>query len=193
MMPQMDGIEFLQKLREQTKFKTVPFFLLSSKSTPSDTQMGLQYGADDYLVKPFEMDELLLRVKNMINSRKLIRTQVKQQLLEIKHKNKTKLGNYEKKIRNVILDNLHDSGFNVNSMAEELGLERSALFRKVKKELNISPSKYIQQIRLEIAKELLVNDNLSVSEVAYSSGFESLSYFSKQFKNKYGYSPSSQG
>ena len=193
MMPQMDGIEFLQKLREQAKFKTVPFFLLSSKSTPSDTQMGLQYGADDYLVKPFEMDELLLRVKNMINSRKLIRTQVKQHLSEIKHKNKAKIGSYEKKIRNVILDNLHDSGFNVNSMAEELGMERSALFRKVKKELNISPSKYIQQIRLEIAKELLINDSLSVSEVAYSSGFESLSYFSKQFKIKYGYSPSSQG
>ncbi|HFC29819.1 MAG TPA: AraC family transcriptional regulator, partial [Oceanospirillales bacterium] len=66
-----------------------------------------------------------------------------------------------------------------------------ALYRKVKKELNISPSNYIQKIRLEIAKQLLDKKSITVSEIAYASGFESLSYFSKSFKNKYGHKPSS--
>jgi signal transduction histidine kinase/CheY-like chemotaxis protein len=190
MMPQMDGIEFLQQLRQQEQFKTVPFFLLSSKSTQSDTQIGLQYGADDYLTKPFDMEELLLRVKNIINSRKLIRKEVQNQINEITKQDKVELSLFEEKLRNVILRNISDSHFNVTSLAQIFGLDRTAFFRKTKKELNISPSKYIQLVRLEIAEKLLNKGGITVSEVAYASGFESLSYFSKTFKNKYGKLPS---
>ncbi len=194
MMPQMDGIEFLQNLREIEQFKTVPFFLLSSKSRPIDTQLGLQYGANDYLTKPFDMDELMLRVKNMINARRLIRKQVQDELNQIKQSHKqdhTKaLSPFEEKLREIIINNISDSHFNVSELASEFGLDRSALFRKVKKELNTSPSKYIHKTRLEIAKELLDKGSITVSEIAYASGFESLSYFSKSFKIHYGHSPS---
>ncbi len=190
MMPQMDGIEFLQQLRQQEQLKTIPFFLLSSKSTQSDTQIGLQYGADDYLTKPFDMDELLLRVRNIINSRKLIRQEVKNQLREISQQDKVERSPFEEKLRKVILENISDSRFNVTSLAQEFGLDRTAFFRKVKKELTIAPSKYIQQVRLEVAQKLLNNGGITVSEVAYASGFESLSYFSKTFKSKYGKVPS---
>ncbi len=190
MMPQMDGIEFLQKLRQIEMFKTIPFFLLSSKSSQIDTQLGLQYGADDYLTKPFDMDELLLRVSNMINSRKLIRQQVLEQLNEIKQQPNNLVSEFEKKLRHIVLDNISDSELNVNNLAGIFGLERSAFYRKSKKELNISPSKYIHLVRLETAKELLEKQHISISEAAYATGFESLSYFSKSFKIKYGHAPS---
>ncbi len=190
MMPQMDGIEFLQQLRQQEQFKTIPFFLLSSKSTQSDTQIGLQYGADDYLTKPFDMEELMLRVKNIINSRKLIRKKVQNQISEITQQEMIELSPFEEKFRKVILENISDSHFNVTSLAHEFGLDRTAFFRKTKKELNISPSKYIQLLRLEIAEKLLIKGGITVSEAAYASGFESLSYFSKTFKNKFGKLPS---
>ncbi len=190
MMPQMDGIEFLQKLRRKDQFKTIPFILLSSKSSQTDRQLGLQYGADDYLTKPFDMDELFLRVNNMINSRRLIRNQVLQQIDEIKQQKSVVLNRFEEKLRYIILENISNSKFNVNSLAGMFGLERSALYRKSKKELNISPTKYIHQVRLETAKELLEKQHISISEVAYATGFESLSYFSKSFKNKYGQAPS---
>ena len=136
------------------------------------------------------MEELLLRVKNIINSRKLIRKEVQNQIQEISKQDKVELSQFEEKLRNVILENISDSYFNVTSLAQEFGLDRTAFFRKIKKELNIGPSKYIQQVRLEVAQKLLNNGGITVSEVAYASGFESLSYFSKTFKNKYGKVPS---
>ncbi len=190
MMPQMDGIEFLQQLRHKEQFKSIPFFLLSSKSTQSDTQIGLQYGADDYLTKPFDMDELLLRVKNIINARKLIRKEVQTQIHELTQQDTIELSQFEEKLRKVILENISDSHFNVTSLAQIIGLDRTAFYRKTKKELNTSPSKYLQQVRLEVAKQILNKGGVSVSEVAYATGFESLSYFSKTYKNCFGESPS---
>jgi AraC-like DNA-binding protein len=136
------------------------------------------------------MDELLLRVKNIINSRKLIRKQVHLKLNEIKQKHSHTLSRLERKMRTIIIDNISDSRFNVSKLAQELGIDRTALFRKTKKELNIGPSKYIQKIRLNIAKELLEKESISISEAAYATGFESLSYFSKTFKDSFGQAPS---
>ena len=190
MMPIMDGIELLQKVKEIEQFKSTPFILLTSKATQADTQLGLQYGADDYLSKPFEMDELLLRAKNIIAKRRLIQQQVKDQLRQIQEDLEPKRNSFEQKLHATVLAHLSDSHFNVNSLAQAVGMERTSLYRKVKKELHLSPTVYIQKVRLEIAKKLLQKEQINVSEAAYATGFESLSYFAKKFKTEFGHLPS---
>lgn len=190
MMPQMDGIEFLQKLREQSQFKTTPFFLLSSKSTQKDTQLGLQYGANDYISKPFDMDELMLRIKNIINSRKLIQQEVKQQLQHIKKQPRSKHNDFEQKLREIIIDNISDSNFSVKTLSDCAHSDRTTLFRHCKKHLKLTPTQLIKRVRLETAKDLLENSNISVSQAAYATGFESLSYFTKLFKQQFETLPS---
>ncbi|MCF6320024.1 MAG: response regulator [Proteobacteria bacterium] len=186
MMPEMDGMELLSHLRKNNELKTVPIVLLTAMSANVDAIEGLETGADDYVTKPFDFDELKARVDRLIVSRKAVRDEnITLEPTETIHKS-----SFQEKLDDTIHDHISDSSLNVEMLAELMYLDRSGLYRKIKTELNMTPIAYIRKIRMDFAKNLLTNKKLSVSETAYACGFESLSYFSKQFKKTYGTSPS---
>ncbi len=185
MMPEMNGIEFTVAVREKTVFSAIPIILLTAKSTQSDVEKGLTLGATDYMVKPFSPKELLLRVDNHINTLKSIVSHYKIPLKSAKAVSKTL-----QKINEIIKNNLHDTNFSTSALAEMMFMDRTTLFRKIKKEVGLSPVKYIKSFKMEVAAQLLMEKDVSVSEVAYLTGFDSLAYFSANFKAHYQQTPS---
>ncbi len=187
MMPEMDGIEMVNTIRKDKMLETIPIIMLTAKSQKADTIEGLKSGADDYISKPFDFDELHARIERLLEARKTIRNQ-------IKHMYKDRAGviksTFQEKLDKLILENITRIDLNVDFLAEKLFMNRSSLYRKIKKEFNITPIAYIRKIKMNCAMGLLKDKKITVSETAYACGYESLSYFSKQFKKTYGKSPS---
>ncbi len=189
MMPKMNGLEMSQQLKNDQTTNTIPIILLTAKSSKREVVEGLQTGADDYLSKPFDTSELIMRVAGLINNRKLIRQSIQ---LEVSQKFVPKSGDdFTAQLTQAISKQLSNPQLNVESLAEALNVSSSTLFRKCEKELNKSPAKIIREVRMSHAMNLLMSSQLSVSEIAYGIGFESLSYFSRTFKQYYEKSPSS--
>ncbi|HHL32007.1 MAG TPA: response regulator transcription factor, partial [Oceanospirillales bacterium] len=187
MMPEMDGIEMVRRLRNLKDLTTVPIIMLTAKSANVDTIEGLQTGADDYITKPFDFEELLARVDRLIASRKAIKDET-QHLISAPIENIKSV--FQEKLDEAIVANIADKKLNVEKLAKILFIDRSTLYRKIKNKLEMSPIAYIRKVRMEFALNLLKNKKLTVSETAYACGFDSLSYFSKQFKKTHGTSPS---
>jgi signal transduction histidine kinase/DNA-binding NarL/FixJ family response regulator len=187
MMPEMDGIEMVRRLRNVKDLTTVPIILLTAKSANVDTIEGLQTGADDYITKPFDFEELLARVDRLIASKKAIKDET-QHLMSPPIENIKSV--FQEKLDEAIVANIADKKLNVEKLAKILFIDRSTLYRKIKNKLEMSPIAYIRKVRMEFALNLLKNKKLTVSETAYACGFDSLSYFSKQFKKTHGTSPS---
>jgi signal transduction histidine kinase/AraC-like DNA-binding protein len=187
MMPEMDGIEMTTQLRDSKECKTIPIILLTAKSSNSDAIEGLEVGADDYITKPFDFDELKARVDRIILARKAIREDSSNYPSQFKQAVKS---DFQEHLDEIIIKNIADKSLNVEKLAGFLYLDRSSLYRKIKAEFDMTPIGYIRKVRMGYAIELLRDKKLSVSETAYACGFDSLSYFSKQFKKTHGTSPS---
>jgi len=187
MMPKMDGIEMIKHIRNTTELATIPIILLTAKSSNIDTIEGLQTGADDYMSKPFDFDELMARVDRLITARKAI-TDKNYSLTMIPEENIK--SEFQERLDEAIVANIADKKLNVEKLAKILFIDRSTLYRKIKNKLEMTPIAYIRKVRMELALNLLKNKKLTVSETAYACGFDSLSYFSKQFKKTHGTSPS---
>ncbi|MFT5541528.1 MAG: signal transduction histidine kinase/DNA-binding response OmpR family regulator [Glaciecola sp.] len=187
-MPIMTGLELAQKIKSNIKTQTIPIILLTAKATKREIVEGFSVGADDYLTKPFDTSELIMRVNAQINSRKLIRETL--QLAQAKVLETAKPQSFPQKIEVMIEQQLSEPVFNVEQLAIALHMSRDTLIRKCKKECGDTPLNLIVQKRMQKADELLHEKTTSVSEVAYACGFESLAYFSKSYKKHRGISPS---
>ncbi|MBL4661108.1 MAG: response regulator [Alcanivoracaceae bacterium] len=190
MMPVMDGFEMTKKLKSSETSKHIPIILLTAKTSKRETVEGLGVGADDYLTKPFDTSELIVRVKGMIDRRKKIREEIKlelsNQLSSVK-----KISSFIDKLHTEIISQLSNPKLNIESLSSALAMSRSSLNRKCHEKLDKSPMQYITEIRMQHALILLKNKKHSVSDTAYGIGYESLAYFSRVFKKHYGQSPSS--
>jgi DNA-binding response OmpR family regulator len=188
MMPEMNGIELARTLSENPDTATIPLILLTAKSTKRDTVEGLQAGADDYLTKPFDTSELIARVAGLIASRKLVRVSA---LAEFQaDTSKPEENKFISRLDQAILEHLNDSSLSVNRLAELLSMDRTSLYRKCQSNCQMSPVVYLRQQRMQVAGRLLRETQMSVSEVAYATGFESISYFSRVFRGEYKTTPS---
>lgn len=190
MMPKMNGYEMVRKLKASELTNEIPIILLSAKSTKRETVEGLQTGADDYLTKPFDTSELIVRANGLINTRKLIRKKIQrqfsQQVTDIKSN-----ASFVDKLHNEVLKQLSNPKLTIDSLSETLLMSRATLNRKCKAELKQSPNQYITEIRMQHALTLIKAKKHRISEIAYGTGYESLAYFSRSFKKFYGDSPSS--
>ena len=190
-MPEMDGFEFCEKIKEDLKTSHIPVLMLTAKAMSSDKVKGIDSGADAYLNKPFEMKLLRSYLKRLIESR--------QQFLEknINDKNKiTLLENttsidktFMQKVLDYINENIAETNLNVEHLADDMSLSRSQLYRKIKAITGMTVNELIRKIRLERAKQMIENGVESISEVGFKVGFSSPSYFSKCFKNQFGMLP----
>lgn len=189
MMPVMDGLDMTKTLKNNPYTKTIPIILLTAKSNKREVVTGLQSGADDYLTKPFDTSELVIRANGLINNRKLIRKTIKAQLCQqITHLDKT--SQFIDKLRNEILLQLSDPKLSVESLSSAMAMSRHTLNRKCKSELDKTTVQIITETRMQHALSLLKLNKHSISEIAYGIGYDSLAYFSRTFKKHYGKTPS---
>jgi signal transduction histidine kinase/DNA-binding response OmpR family regulator len=192
MMPEVDGVELCRILKANEKTSHIPIIMLTAKADRDTKLRGLKIGADVFLTKPFDNEELLVRVQNLIKQRENLKEKFEQtlRLAPSKIEAKSTEEAFIKKALEVVDDNLSNSDFNVDTFQKELGMSRMQLHRKLRALTNFSASEFIRDIRLQRAADLLANKSFTVSEVAYSCGFNSVSYFTQCFKQKFGVSPS---
>lgn len=194
MMAEMDGITLCRKIKQNIHINHIPVVLLTARSREEDYLDGLSTGADAYIVKPFNMDLLRKTIENLIRNRELLRnTYEGNQLREDKVKKVEMKSSDEKlmeRIMKVINANLSNPELSVESIAEQVGISRVHLHRKLKELTNQTTRDFIRNIRLKQAADLLADKHLSISEVAEATGFTNLGHFSNAFKDLYGVPPS---
>ena len=192
MMPKKDGYQLCHDLKVNAKTCHIPIMMLTAKAGYGNKMEGLTQGADAYLVKPFKADELLLRVKNLINIRmKMWEHFNAMDLVLIKDLDVLSIDDkFLQSVVNVIRSNMDNDLLSVEDLAKEVGFSRAQLHRKLKAICNKSANQLIVEMRLNEAKRMLENKAGAVSEIAYSVGYSNLSYFTKSFKEKFGMLPS---
>ena len=192
MMPELDGIELCRRLKTDERTSHIPIVMLTAKASQNARIEGLETGADDYLVKPFDKRELQARVKNLIEQRRQLREKYSRQVtlqpgqIAITAADERFL----EKVMKIIEDNIENSTFSVEEFSREIGMSRTQLFRKMQALTNQSVSEFVRDFRLKRAASLLEQRAGTVTEIAYQVGFNNLSYFAKCFKELFGKSPS---
>ena len=192
MMPRMDGFELCGRLKSDECTSHIPVILLTARASAESKIKGLELGADDYLIKPFDRTELLVRVKNLIEQRRRLRERFSKDIsLQPKE---IALTSYDEKFlertMEIIEQYLSDGDFTVENLCREVGLSRMQLHRKLRALTNHSTSEFIRMLRLKRAVQLLQQHTGNVTEIAFDVGFNSLSYFTKCFRKQFGKSPS---
>ncbi|WP_083629268.1 substrate-binding domain-containing protein [Tenacibaculum agarivorans] len=197
-LPQKSGFEICDFVKKDERTSHIPVLILTALGSDEAHIKGLKSGVDMFLTKPFNLSVLFQSLETLLYNRKKLQKHFKESLdlskvTVVKTKSKEKKNKetaFINKIDELITKNLDDSTFTVEILAEELGISRVQLYRKIKAVLGITISDYIQNIKLERGKEMLLNEpNLSIADIAYSVGFSSPNYFSTAFKNKYNKTP----
>jgi len=192
MMPAMDGLELCKRIKTNEKTSHIPFILLTAKADVETKLVGLESGADDYLAKPFNVTELQIRIRNLIDLRMKLRKRFASSLVlkpsDIKG---TSLDDrFIRKVMEIVEAHLADPSFGVELLADEVSMSSVQLYRKLKAITGHSPNDLVRSIRLERAASLLDQRVGNIAEVAYQVGFNNLSYFSKCFREKFNQTPS---
>jgi len=194
MMPEMDGITLLKRIKENPQTSGIPVILLTSKTAVADRLEGLRKGADAYLSKPFEMEELHAQIDNLLDGVRRLRgvftgaaaQKDKVENVEVKGNDDLLM----ERIMKSVNAHLSDSNFNVESLARDVGMSRAQLHRKMKEITGMSTGKFVRDMRMQQAARLIREGRVNVSQVAYSVGFSDQAHFSTVFKNYFGVTPS---
>jgi signal transduction histidine kinase/DNA-binding response OmpR family regulator/ligand-binding sensor domain-containing protein len=201
MMPFVDGFELLTKLRQNENTSHIPVIMLTAKADISSKIEGLQQGADAYLEKPFNKDELLVRIRKLLEMRKNLQQYYlkkagiqREPLMEPvitpdKISTITIEDSFVKKVREAVEQNLTDIDFTVQKLTKIVFMSHSQLHRKLEALTGCSPNKFIRMIRLKKAKELLQDPANSIASVALDCGYNDPGYFARVFKQEYGTTP----
>ena len=192
MMPVMDGIEFCKMLKGSNETSYIPMILLTAKASDISKIKGLEIGADDYIIKPFDSRVLKVKVDSfIINREKLKDFFAKKIILEPTN---LELETHEEKFLKSSIDfienNFMNPKFNVELLATSLNMSQATLYRKVKTFTNLSISQFVRSIRLKRAAQLLKLHEYPISEIANMVGFSDIGYFRKCFQEQFGMTPS---
>ena len=192
MMPKKNGYELCREVKVDQTTSHIPVILLTAKAERKDKLEGLQTGADDYLIKPFDSEELKIRIKNLVDQRQKLRERFSSTIkVEPKDITVTSMdAQFLQKALDIVEDNLTNDQFNVEMLSTEIGLSRRQLYHKIKALTDFTPTDFILNLRLKKAASLLSQKAGSVSEIAYAVGFSNLSYFARAFKKQFGSTPS---
>ena len=192
MMPKMDGLELCKRIKEDMLIGHIPVILMTAKSMTVHIIEGYTMGADDYIIKPFNIDVLIYRIKNIIDARIKLKEKYGKTFSPEALGIDTAEGSdrFIQKFFSVIEANLSNSDLNVDYICQEIGVSRTNLYRKMKNVTDLSPIELIRNKRLEVAAQLLQDTDFSIFDIAVQTGFNSQAYFSKCFKAVYGCAPS---
>ena len=192
MMPRKNGLELCAQIKEDMRTEHIPVILMTARCMLMHIKEGFSSGADDYIVKPFSMDVLIYRMRNILSSReKLKKLYGKKFPLEsMGIKVVSAEDKFTQKFFEVIEKNISNPDLNIDMICREVGLSRTNLYRKLKAITDLSPVELIRNKRLEVATRLLQESDYTVSEISTYVGFNSHAYFTQCFKAAYGCSPS---
>ncbi|MFK8161981.1 MAG: ATP-binding protein [Lewinella sp.] len=196
MMPEMDGFQLCDTLKNDERTSHVPIVLLTAKADVQSKLDGLKRGADAYLSKPFDREELLIRLDRLMERQRRMAayfsTRNQEEVLDPTLVPEEILVEdaFVQKLRDIVGEHYQDEHFNLAQLCEQVNMSRSQLFRKLKALSNTSPSSFIRNHRLEAAKQLLLAGDLTIAEVGYAVGFKDPAHFSKTFREACGVSPS---
>lgn len=191
-MPRMDGIEFCRHIKRDILTSHIPVVLLTARTSMVYKIDGLETGADDYITKPFSMQLLKVRIKNLIHIRTTLREKFGKTFdLAPSAVTVTSLDEeFLQHILDIVEQHLDDNDFSIDCLAKKMTMSRMQLYRKVKALTNEAPNTLIRTIRLKRAAQLLATHQYNISEVAYKVGFSDLKYFRERFKEQFGVIPS---
>jgi signal transduction histidine kinase/ligand-binding sensor domain-containing protein/AraC-like DNA-binding protein len=190
-MPGMDGIELCHRLKSDQTTSHIPLILLTAKATPEDRLEGILTGADSYITKPFENKLLMATVKNLLSVRQKLKEKYSRSLvIEPTEISITSVDEkFLRKAIAIVEKNIANADYSVDTFSKDIGMSRSHLHRKFVGLTGHSPSGFIRTLRMKRAAQLLTKGQLTVSEILFEVGIKSRSYFTKSFKEQFGYSP----
>ncbi|MCB0445079.1 MAG: response regulator [Gelidibacter sp.] len=190
MMPKIDGIELCNTLKHDEKTSHIPIIILTAKSGDANEIKGLETGADDYVVKPFNSKKLKIRVEKLIELRQKLQQRYSS-TFELKDIANTPTDQqFLTKLKIVLNEHIINTSFSSSDLAKKMLMSRMQLHRKLKAIAGLSTTEFIRNERLKLATHLLKSSDLTVSEIAYQVGFNTPSYFIKCFKEIYKITPS---
>lgn len=192
MMPKMDGLALCEHLKSNISTSHIPVLLLTAKTSRDNRLEGLDIGADMYITKPFNLQEIDLRVRNILKSRERLKKHFIKfaELLETDIPINNKDEDFMLKLISIVEAKMENSDFNISAFASAAGVSRSLLHMKLKKLVGLNATEFVKAIRLKHAAQLLEKSELSISEIAFKVGYADPSYFTKTFKEKYNSNPS---
>lgn len=193
MLPGKDGMTITETLKNDIRTSHIPIIILTAKGSIEQQIEGLKLMADAYIVKPFNVQYLEETIRTLIRNREILKDHYSSEL-----PNETLRASVSKKIdrkfinefSSIVESNIANENFGVDDICKEIGISRVQLYRKVKAVLGLNVNDYILGVRMQKAKYLLLNEDLSISEVSFKVGFSSQAYFSTVFKSKFGFTPS---
>lgn len=197
MMPEMTGTEMLVQMRNDFQISHIPVIILTAKTDDEEKLKAVSMGANAYITKPFNKEYLIVRIEQLLSDRKVFREKIwNQNKIELSV-NKDTYENYLQKkdieflekIHQVIDENIDNSDFNIDSIADTLAISRSTFFKKLKSLTGLAPVDTIKEIRLSKSLKLLQNTDKTISEIAFEVGFKESGYYGKCFRKKYGQTP----
>lgn len=192
MMPKMNGYDLCKQLKTNPQTSHIPVLLLTAKSSYTEKLEGLELGADDYLNKPFDVKELTLRMRNLIDSRRKIRNFYQTHGLQkvIAHSVLPKLETkFLDRLQKYVHDNIDRADLKISDLANTVHMSERSLHRKLKALTGDTPKKMLLTIRLEQASNLLRNSDESITSLSYRVGFSDASHFTRTFKLHFSMSP----
>ncbi len=193
MMPGINGPTVCTQLREDERTSHIPFILLTARDEATPRMEGFRHGADDFITKPFSLEELMVRIQNQIDVRKRLQRKYASHAKLVEASTVVSDSLEEKFIKKAVTlveANMEDSDFSVETFAREMALSSVQLYRKLTALTGLSPNEFIRELRLQRAAQLLSQRAGNIAEIGYQCGFNNLSYFARVFKEKYGTTPS---
>lgn len=198
MMPVMDGLTMVHKIKQNKDICHIPIIVLSAKASLDDRLQGLREGIDDYITKPFSATYLKMRVQNIISQRRM-QQQLYVEQLDPKNKDTYRLESPQivdadkemmKQLMVYLEENISNPEIKIEDLASSVNLSRSVFYGKIKSIVGMSPVDFVKHIRILRAEEMIVKSDYSFSQIAYAVGFSDPKYFSKCFKKETGMTPS---
>lgn len=197
MMPFMDGYELCRKIKEEDLTSHIPVVLLTARVDTDSTATGYKLGADAYIPKPFELDTLVVRLRNLLRNREMMKLKYRETILKLtKEENVTVQATsntddeFMLRFNKLVIEHLSSKELSVQFLTEQMGMSRSPLYAKLKALTNMGVNDYINNLRIEKASDLLIRfPNLTIADISDQVGFEYQRYFSTLFKQIKGMTP----
>jgi signal transduction histidine kinase/ligand-binding sensor domain-containing protein/DNA-binding response OmpR family regulator len=188
LMPEMDGKEMCRKLKKDERTSHIPVILLTALSTKESEKEGVLAGADDYILKPFDISILKTKVENLLMLRNMLREKYSHEMVlkpkDIVLKNPDE--RFLQKVIEIIENNLIDPEFDIDKLSQEAGVSRTQMYRKMNALTDMTVREFVKSIRLKRAAQLLTQNKMNISEIAFTVGFKDLSHFRKSFRQEFG-------
>jgi YesN/AraC family two-component response regulator len=192
MMPGMNGMEMCEYLKSDVRTSHIPVIMLTARADRNSKLEGLKKGADDYIIKPFDSEELQVRVSNLIEQRKSLREHFREEFLT--DSPKFDMAPLEEEFIQKTIDLIHqhisEPEYNVDQLVKDMAISRMHFYRKILALTDHSPVELLRNIRLKFAAKLFREGHKNIARVMYQSGFNTPSYFAQCFRKLYGINPS---